>query len=201
MHLPQQLRSVAGVGIVAGLLVLIAPGDALAQRVLHVPSEYPTIQAGIDAAETNDTVLVAEGSYEGKGFVNLDFRGKAITVRGENQSVRIWDSKGGDGVRFVSGETSESVLDGIRFELYGGLGLRIENSSPTILNCRFEGVEVPPLVQLRRTYLMFEHEEGVVLIDQHSAHERVLFEQFMGTLQRGEAPAQRLLFPMTLSIT
>jgi DNA mismatch repair protein MutL len=60
--------------------------------------------------------------------------------------------------------------------------------------------EVPPLFQLHRTYIAFEHEHGVVLIDQHSAHERVLFERFMGTLERGEQPAQRLLFPMTLHL-
>jgi DNA mismatch repair protein MutL len=59
---------------------------------------------------------------------------------------------------------------------------------------------VPPLMQLQRSYLMFEHEQGVVLIDQHSAHERVLYEAFMGTLERGEHPAQRLLFPMTLHL-
>jgi len=60
---------------------------------------------------------------------------------------------------------------------------------------------VPPLLQLRRTYMMFEHDDGVVLIDQHSAHERVLYEQFMGMLERGEAPSQRLLFPLTLHLT
>ena len=49
-------------------------------------------------------------------------------------------------------------------------------------------------------YLMFEHEDGVVLIDQHSAHERVLYEGFLGILERGEAPSQRLLFPMTLHL-
>lgn len=59
---------------------------------------------------------------------------------------------------------------------------------------------VPPLTQLHRTYIMFEHEHGVVLIDQHSAHERVLFEQFMRTLECGELPGQRLLFPMTLHL-
>ena len=59
---------------------------------------------------------------------------------------------------------------------------------------------VPPLLQLRRTYLLFEHDDGVVLIDQHSAHERVLYEQFMGMLERGEAPSQRLLFPLTLHL-
>ena len=59
---------------------------------------------------------------------------------------------------------------------------------------------VPPLTQLHRTYIMFEHDHGVVLIDQHSAHERVLYEQFMRALERGEQPAQRLLFPMTLHL-
>jgi DNA mismatch repair protein MutL len=62
-------------------------------------------------------------------------------------------------------------------------------------------ITVPPLLQLRRTYMMFEHDDGVVLIDQHSAHERVLYERFMGILERGEAPSQRLLFPLTLHLT
>jgi len=62
------------------------------------------------------------------------------------------------------------------------------------------GIEVPALVQLRRTYLICERESGVVLIDQHSAHERVLFERFMATLEGGESPSQRLLFPMTLHL-
>ncbi|MEO5814046.1 MAG: DNA mismatch repair endonuclease MutL [Gemmatimonadaceae bacterium] len=62
-------------------------------------------------------------------------------------------------------------------------------------------ITVPPLFQLKRTYMMFEHDDGVVLIDQHSAHERVLYEKFMGMLERGEAPSQRLLFPLTLHLS
>jgi DNA mismatch repair protein MutL len=62
-------------------------------------------------------------------------------------------------------------------------------------------MNVPPLLQMRRMYMMFEHDDGVVLIDQHSAHERVLYEKFMGMLERGEAPSQRLLFPLTLHLT
>jgi DNA mismatch repair protein MutL len=56
------------------------------------------------------------------------------------------------------------------------------------------------LFQLRRTYLMFERDDGVVLIDQHSAHERVLYEEFMRVLECGETPSQRLLFPLTLHL-
>ncbi len=61
-------------------------------------------------------------------------------------------------------------------------------------------VVVPPLLQLRRTWMLYEHDEGVVLIDQHSAHERVLYERFLGMLERGEAPSQRLLFPVTVHL-
>ena len=61
-------------------------------------------------------------------------------------------------------------------------------------------IDVPPLVQLARTYLMFEGEGGVVLIDQHSAHERILYERLMRTLEHGDTPSQRLLFPMTLHL-
>ncbi|MFI5231092.1 MAG: DNA mismatch repair endonuclease MutL [Gemmatimonadales bacterium] len=61
-------------------------------------------------------------------------------------------------------------------------------------------VQVPPLLQLRNTWLLFERDDAIVLIDQHSAHERVLYEQFMRVLERGEAPSQRLLFPMTLHL-
>jgi DNA mismatch repair protein MutL len=59
---------------------------------------------------------------------------------------------------------------------------------------------IPPLFQLRRTYIAFEHSDGLVLIDQHSAHERVLYEQFMRMLETGSAPAQRLLLPITLHL-
>ena len=62
-------------------------------------------------------------------------------------------------------------------------------------------IQVPPLQQLRRMYLMFEHADGVVLIDQHAAHERVLYERFLNAMTLGTAGAQRLLFPLTLHLS
>jgi DNA mismatch repair protein MutL len=60
--------------------------------------------------------------------------------------------------------------------------------------------EIPELFQFRRTYVAFEHPDGLVLVDQHSAHERVLYEEFMRALETGKAPAQRLLLPITLHL-
>jgi DNA mismatch repair protein MutL len=64
-----------------------------------------------------------------------------------------------------------------------------------------EDIPVPPLTQLRRTYLLYEHDEGVVLIDQHSAHERVLYERFMRQMTTGGATSQRLLLPETVHLS
>jgi DNA mismatch repair protein MutL len=61
-------------------------------------------------------------------------------------------------------------------------------------------VVVPYLIQLHRTYLLFEREDGLVLIDQHSAHERVLYEKFLAAHAGGAAAGQRLLFPLTMHL-
>ena len=65
---------------------------------------------------------------------------------------------------------------------------------------RDESSEIPELFQFRRTYIAFEHADGLVLIDQHSAHERVIYEEFMKSLESGGVPAQRLLLPLTLHL-
>jgi len=108
---------------------------------ISVPTvQYPTIQAGIDAAVNGDTVLVADGTYTGEGNKNLDFNGKAITVVSENgPNSTIIDCEGeGRGFWFHTGEGENSVLSGFTVtngqSNYGG-GIACFNASPTITNC------------------------------------------------------------------
>jgi DNA mismatch repair protein MutL len=64
--------------------------------------------------------------------------------------------------------------------------------------------EAPPLdtlVQLFNTYIVYEVPDAWIIVDQHSAHERVLFESTMASLTGLPAPAQRLLLPPTLELT
>ncbi len=79
-------------------------------------------------------------------------------------------------------------------------GPLLDATSPASAPRASEPLDIPPLVQLHRTYIMLERDDGIVLIDQHSAHERVLYERFMRTLECGAAPSQRLLFPITLHL-
>ena len=55
-----------------------------------------------------------------------------------------------------------------------------------------------PLLQVFDTYILFQTDGGVAIVDQHSAHERVLYEDVMRQLSGDGAPAQRLLLPLTL---
>jgi DNA mismatch repair protein MutL len=57
------------------------------------------------------------------------------------------------------------------------------------------------LTQLFDTYIVYQAAEGVVFVDQHSAHERVLFEEVMAAMSGAGAPAQRLLMPVTVEVT
>jgi parallel beta-helix repeat protein len=121
-------------------LVLSVPASA---EIIHIPAEAPTIQAGIGAAHDGDTVLVADGTYTGDGNRDIDFLGKAITLRSENgPEYCVIDGYPGYERIFVfdGGEGHESVLEGFTItggrgeigeEEWGG-GIYCEGSSPTI---------------------------------------------------------------------
>jgi parallel beta-helix repeat protein len=113
---------------------------------IHVPSEQPTIQAGIDVAVDGDTVLVADGTYTGIGNMEIDFIGKKITVRTENgpDATIIDCKKCGKGFYFVSGEGSDAKLEGFTItngntSFDDGGGISCYSSSPIIANCIITG--------------------------------------------------------------
>jgi len=109
-------------------------------------ADFATIQAGIDDANDGDVILVAPGIYRGDGNRDIDFRGKAITVRSEDgPRTCIIDSDGAyaerhRGFYFQNEEGPDSVLEG--FTITGGAqyrsaggGIRCHNSSPSIRGC------------------------------------------------------------------
>jgi len=66
------------------------------------------------------------------------------------------------------------------------------------------GTKLPPLRvlgQMMTTYIVCEGPDGLYLVDQHTAHERVLLERLRRQRERQAVPAQRLLQPLTVELT
>jgi len=63
------------------------------------------------------------------------------------------------------------------------------------------GAGRPRLWQVLDTYVLAETRDGLLIVDQHAAHERILFQRLMDGFEAGGHESQRLLFPLTLKLT
>ncbi|MFO7311468.1 MAG: DNA mismatch repair endonuclease MutL [Bacillota bacterium] len=61
--------------------------------------------------------------------------------------------------------------------------------------------EMTVLGQLHRTYILGETPAGLWIVDQHVAHERILYERFLKEAASGQARVQQLLMPMTMTLS
>lgn len=114
------------------LLFLSILSQALQSQTLHVPADFPSIQAAIDASEDGDTVLVQPGEY----FENLRFNGRSIVLTsrffltgssGDIAGTIINGSQPAHPdtascILIVDGESPSTVVQG--FTLTGGKGTR-----------------------------------------------------------------------------
>jgi DNA mismatch repair protein MutL len=88
---------------------------------------------------------------------------------------------------------------------WAGLGVDLGGATPLELFGQGSGTShapLPtPLLQVFDTYILFQTDSSVAIVDQHSAHERVLYEDVMRQLTGDGASAQRLLLPLTLDFS
>src|SRR3990172_207452 len=98
------------------IVFLFIAANSLSQSLIRVPSDYPTIQAAIDAAINKDTILVDEGTYNEE----IDFLGKNILLTSNylfsTDTTHIFNTiingNSGSVVSFINGEDSTCVLIG-----------------------------------------------------------------------------------------
>lgn len=128
-------------------LIVLAVTSTRADTI-YVPDDHATIQAAISAISDGDVVIIRDGLYTGEGNKNLNFGGKAITVRSENGPENcVIDCEGeGRGFTFHWGETKAAIVEGLTISnarkpswYDDGGGIACFNSSPTIVNCRIAG--------------------------------------------------------------
>jgi predicted outer membrane repeat protein len=117
------------------LVILLSTNYSALARIINVPDYQETIQAGIDASEDGDTVLVQPGEY----VENIDFDGKAISVIGNrddpSEVVIDGNQNGNSVVVFSNNETETSLLAGLTIQGgdtdFGG-GIFIRDASPRL---------------------------------------------------------------------
>ena len=110
-----------------------------------VPLQFPTIQSAINASSNGDTIIVMDGTHTGDGNRDIDFNGRAITLKSvSGPESCIIDCEEDEwhhhrGFYFHRGENSQSIIEG--FTITGGFvcgpgaGIYCESSSPAINNC------------------------------------------------------------------
>lgn len=150
--------------VLLNLILLLSGSTSGLAATRLVPSEYPTIQAAIDACADGDTVIVAPSTYTGDGNRDIDFRGKAISVRSTEPydpnivAATCIDCNGTKaephrGFHFQNSEDANSVLAGLTItngyapkdgSIFGstrsvGGGIFCHNASPTIRRCIITG--------------------------------------------------------------
>jgi len=130
------------------IVILLLLAACALGNVRRVPSDYPTIQAAIDDCNDGDTVLVAPGTYTGDGNRDIEFEGKAITVKSEDgPQTCIINCQGtpeehhhgfGFGGRFYKKEDANSIVQGftiINGYVHSGGGILCDDASPLIIEC------------------------------------------------------------------
>jgi len=122
--------------------------------------DYPTIQAAIDDANDGDVIILNPGTYIGHGNRDIDFKGKAITVRSENGpesiAATIIDCNGTPaephrgfyfhsqekdtsqlkGLTISNGNAPQEILEDFQDPIAIGGAIFCAGSNPKIISCR-----------------------------------------------------------------
>lgn len=128
----------------AMVAIILAMACVCEARIITVdndaPADFNNIQAAIHYSNDGDIVVVADGVYTGQGNGDIDFHGKAITVKSRNGPGNcIIDCINSDhGFEFHGGEDANSIVDGFTITSTTGGAQGVwcdEFCSPTITRC------------------------------------------------------------------
>ena len=155
----------------AGYRSTIAPGDR--------PSLLLFLDLPGDAVDVNVHPAKLEARFRDKFFV------EKVVEEAVRAALAPLEAAAPFGAGVAWAGLEGSIPSGVPLELFR------QDSAP--------GSQLPaPVLQLFNTYIVFQAGQAASIVDQHSAHERVLYEDVMRQLSGDGVPAQRLLLPLTL---
>ena len=148
---------------------------------------------GIESAATLDRPrpvhVVREGT--GEGFPTIEGPSAAAGTKGAS----------GDHASDGDGDSAGDPTDDIAQMHLFRRGAPGEGDSPPAEEGAAGRAPRPELLQVHNSFILAETRDGLIIVDQHAAHERVLYERIIASFERGGAEGQRLLFPIAIRLT
>jgi len=129
--------------------------------------------------------VVEEGSFQSEGGISWDEKGERLSQKGAQPSFFVQESLSSSS--FLTREEEKGIL-------------RVQEGERLPWN----GEKKPSysvLGQIRGTYILCEGEEKLIFIDQHAAHERILFEKFKKEYESRSVISEKLLIPILLELS
>ena len=122
-----------------------------------------------------------------------------VPAGGENADAKPAEQSGRYGSTAQSGQTILSFPGGRRIEKE--VDLAKDNTVQLTGDVHEKMWDLIPCYQIHMMFILAPIKNGILLIDQHAAHERVLFEQAMENNEGIRTTSQQLLFPIVLELT
>jgi len=95
---------------------------------------------------------------------------------------------------FFTGDTAE-LFDGKKAEVRG------ENERVSVSSVSRKYLSISALGQIKKTYIVGEDGEGMIIIDQHAAHEKILYEKIMKDIEGAKMKMQDMLIPEVIELS
>jgi DNA mismatch repair protein MutL len=195
---------------------------------LHLFIEMPPDQVDVNVHPTKAEVRFREQSYVhevvkravaealGRGYVpELQLRPSDLMAGQQPTTLSIpgvlsggiftnrWGGPGAPGAPGAQGAQGPQGAQGAE-DAHGAQVASWPAGAPTAAGAPGAPGSIRPMIplgQFRDTFIIAIDDEGICIIDQHVAHERVLFERIMERLTAGRLESQRLLVPMMLELS
>ena len=162
------------------------------------PEVHLFIEMRPDEVDVNVHPTKAEVRFRDQSLVHEVVRRALMEALGQSEAPRLQLRPESPTDPVAAAATLPDILAGGAYPNRWVPGAAAVNAGPSASPCALK--PMIPLGQFRDTFIIAVDDDGVAIIDQHVAHERVLFERVMERLTSGRLESQRLLVPLVMDL-
>jgi DNA mismatch repair protein MutL len=166
-------------------------------QTVHSPSDF-VAQNYAENTENNETDLSTENESERELF-STDFEQKATNLE-QSKEVRPTQQSG---IWHLESETDQNETANQTSQITNNLP-PFDSATKVVKTAEvtdFSASKIRPIGQLHDSFIIAVDDEGMLLIDQHVAHERILFDKFRKKETERRIESQNLLLPETFDLS